>query len=207
MMHGKSSLCCINHQQNPVELFFILSWSVLTISNYFQHMCGLSSCFTYHISINSIIFEIMALYFLHNTQMLNLEVTCLFVNRAVLSDVHWGYGVRESTFSLFLTYNLIVVCRAVTIFLLAQKSMLGTHFFELWLQRSISMHKKCLEMTFSHERILDFHAYWPLCFRKLPKNLSGHLDFFVSCSVHSQLSVAVFTASRSYLGTQECLAK
>ena len=37
-----------------------------------------------------------------------------------------------------------------------------THFFELWSQRSISIHKECLETTFTHPRILDFHAYYPL---------------------------------------------
>ena len=49
----------------------------------------------------------------------------LILNRTVLFDVHWGNGgPLNSTFSLFLTYNLICASCGHDFFLLTQRARL-----------------------------------------------------------------------------------
>ena len=78
-----------------------------------------------------------------------------------------------------------------------------THFSESWMQRSIISNEKVSYLYFGilpENRWMSFlHSTSNYRLRKSLKDLSDHLNFFVSCQGRSQLSPAIFRASRNHL--------
>ena len=78
-----------------------------------------------------------------------------------------------------------------------------THFSESWMQRSIISNEKVSYLylgVLPENRWVSFlHSTSHYSLRKSLKDLSDHLNFFVSCQGRSQLSLAIFRASRNHL--------
>ena len=78
-----------------------------------------------------------------------------------------------------------------------------THFSESWMQRSIISNEKVSYLylgVLPENRWMSFlHSTSHYSLRKSLKDLSDHLNFFVSCQGRSQLSPAIFRASRNHL--------
>ena len=78
-----------------------------------------------------------------------------------------------------------------------------THFSESWMQRSIIPNEKVsylyLGVLPENRWMLFLHSTSHYSLRKSLKDLSDHLNFFVSCQGRSQLSPAIFRASRNHL--------
>ena len=78
-----------------------------------------------------------------------------------------------------------------------------THFSESWMQRSIISNEKVSYLylgVLPENRWMSFlHSTSQYSLRKSLKDLSDHLNFFVSCQGRSQLSPAIFRASRNHL--------
>ena len=78
-----------------------------------------------------------------------------------------------------------------------------THFSDTWMQRSIISNEKVSYLYFGilpENRWMSFlHSTSHYSLRKSLKDLSDHLNFFVSCQGRSQLSPAIFRASRNHL--------
>ena len=78
-----------------------------------------------------------------------------------------------------------------------------THFSESWMQRSITSNEKVSYLYFGvlpENKWMSFlHSTSHYSLRKSLKDLSDHLHFFVSCQGRSQLSPAIFRASRNHL--------
>ena len=78
-----------------------------------------------------------------------------------------------------------------------------THFFESQMQRSIISNEKVSYLYFGilpENRWMSFlHSTSNYRLRKSLKDLSDYLNFFVSCQGRSQLSLAIFRASRNHL--------
>ena len=78
-----------------------------------------------------------------------------------------------------------------------------THFFESWMQRSIIPNEKVsylyLEVLPENRWMSFLLSISHYSLRKSLKDLSDHLNFFVSCQDRSQLSPAIFRASRNHL--------
>ena len=78
-----------------------------------------------------------------------------------------------------------------------------THFFDAWMQRSIISNEKVSYLylgVFPENMWVSFlHSTSHYSLRKSLKDLSDHLNFFVSCQGRSQLSLAIFMASRNHL--------
>ena len=78
-----------------------------------------------------------------------------------------------------------------------------THFFDAWMQRSIISNET---ISYLYLGVLPENMWMSLLhstshysLRKSLKDLSDHLNFFVSCQGRSQLSPAIFRASRNHL--------
>ena len=78
-----------------------------------------------------------------------------------------------------------------------------THFSDTWMQRSIISNEKVSYLYFGilpENRWMSFlHSTSHYSLSKSLKDLSDHLNFFVSCQGRSQLSPAIFRASRNHL--------
>ena len=78
-----------------------------------------------------------------------------------------------------------------------------THFSESWMQRSIISNEKVsylyLGVLPENSWMSFLHSTSHYSLRKSLKDLSDHLNFFVSCQGRSQLSPAIFGASRNHL--------
>ena len=78
-----------------------------------------------------------------------------------------------------------------------------THFFDACMQRSIISNEKVsylyLEVFPENGWMSFLHSISHYSLRKSLKDLSDHLNFFVSCQGSSQLSPAIFRASRNHL--------
>ena len=78
-----------------------------------------------------------------------------------------------------------------------------THFYKSWMQRSIIPNEKVsylyLGVLPENRWMLFLHSTSHYSLRKSLKDLSDHLNFFVSCKGRSQLSPAIFRASRNHL--------
>ena len=78
-----------------------------------------------------------------------------------------------------------------------------THFSESWMQRSIISNEKVsylyLGVLPENSWMSFLHSTSHYSLRKSLKDLSDHLNFFVSCQGRSQLSPAIFRASRNHL--------
>ena len=78
-----------------------------------------------------------------------------------------------------------------------------THFYKSWMQRSIMTNEKVsylyLGVLPENRWMLFLHSTSHYSLRKSLKDLSDHLNFFVSCQGRSQLSPAIFRASRNHL--------
>ena len=78
-----------------------------------------------------------------------------------------------------------------------------THFSDVWMQRSIISNEKVSYLYFGilpENRWMSFlHSTSHYSLSKSLKDLSDHLNFFVSCQGRSQLSPAIFRASRNHL--------
>ena len=73
----------------------------------------------------------------------------------------------------------------------------------MFLDNSHSEHRKC---AFSQNQVLAFLTYTVIeSVDMLPKRSTPVDQNLESESIHSQLSVAIFMASRTHLGTQECM--
>ena len=77
------------------------------------------------------------------------------------------------------------------------------HFSESGMQRSITSNEKVSYLYFGvlpENKWMSFlHSTSHYSLRKSLKDLSDHLNFFVSCQGRSQLSLAIFRASRNHL--------
>ena len=78
-----------------------------------------------------------------------------------------------------------------------------THFSESWMQRSIISNEKVSYLylgVLPENRWMSFlHSTSHYSLSKSLKDLSDHSNFFVSCQGRSQLSPAIFRASRNHL--------
>ena len=78
-----------------------------------------------------------------------------------------------------------------------------THFSESWMQRSIIPNEKVsylyLGVLPENSWMSFLHSTSHYSLSKSLKDLSDHLNFFVSCQDRSQLSPAIFRASRNHL--------
>ena len=78
-----------------------------------------------------------------------------------------------------------------------------THFSDAWMQRSITSNEKVSYLYFGvlpENKWMSFlHSTSHYSLRKSLKDLSDYLNFFVSCQGRSQLSTAIFRASRNHL--------
>ena len=78
-----------------------------------------------------------------------------------------------------------------------------THFYKSWMQRSIMTNEKVsylyLGVLPENRWMLFLHSTSHYSLRKSLKDLNDHLNFFVSCQGRSQLSLAIFMASRNHL--------
>ena len=78
-----------------------------------------------------------------------------------------------------------------------------THFSQSWMQRSIISNEKVsylyLGVLPENSWMSFLHCTSHYSLRKSLKDLSDHLNFFVSCQGRSQLSPAIFRASRNHL--------
>ena len=77
-----------------------------------------------------------------------------------------------------------------------------THFPKSWMQRSIISNEKVsylyLGVLPENSWMSFLHCTSHYSLRKSLKDLSDHLNFFVSCQGRSQLSPAIFRASRNH---------
>ena len=78
-----------------------------------------------------------------------------------------------------------------------------THFSDSWMQRSIISNENpsylYLGALPENSWMSFLHSTSHYSLRKSLKDLSDHLNFFVSCQGRSQLSPAIFRASRNHL--------
>ena len=78
-----------------------------------------------------------------------------------------------------------------------------THFYDTWLQRFIIPDEKVSYLylgVLSENSWMSFlHSTSHYSLRKSLKDLSDHLNFFVSCQGRSQLSPAIFRVSKNHL--------